>query len=209
MWGVLLLVVVAAGGYFLWIYLSSYESTDDAQVDGHVDAISARITGHVSNVLVEDAQVVQAGDILVKIDPRDYQAALAQAEANLAGAEASLRSSRTNIPIVSTNTQSTLQTARASRVNADAALANAQRQMEAAEAALETAQAQVLQAQAIHKKDMDDAERYRLLVAKDEFPRQTYDQTVQAVAADKATVDCQSSIGEPGAPQRSCGAGRR
>ena len=187
-WGVLLLIVVAAGGYFFWTYLSSYESTDDAQIDGHVDAISARITGHVSDVLVEDAQVVKAGDILLKIDPRDYQVAVARAEANLADAEASSRSSRTNIPIVSTNTQSTLDTARASRVNADAGLTAARRQLDAAEAALETAQAQVTEAQAIHKKDLDDAERYRLLVVKDELPRQTYDQSVQIVAADKATV---------------------
>lgn len=187
--GVLLLIVVAAGGYFLWTYLSSYESTDDAQIDGHVDAISARITGHVSDVLVEDAQVVKAGDILVKIDPRDYQVAAAQAEANLADAEASSRSLHTNIPIVSTNTQSALDTARAFRVNADAGLANAQRQLEATQAALETAQAQVLEAQAIRKKDTDDADRYRMLVVKDELPRQTYDRTVQTVAADKATVD--------------------
>src|SRR5579871_5754838 len=110
-WGALLLLVLGAGGYFLWTYLSSYESTDDAQIDGHVDAISARITGHVSDVLVEDAQVVKAGDILLKIDPKDYQVAVEQAEANLADAEASSRSSRTNIPIVSTNTQSTLETA--------------------------------------------------------------------------------------------------
>lgn len=190
-WGVLLVVLAAAaaGGYFFWTYLSSYESTDDAQIDGHVDAISARITGHVNDVLVVDAQVVKAGDVLVKIDPRDYQVAVAQAEANLADAEASSRSSRTNIPIVSTNTQSTLETARASRANADAGLAAAQRQLDAAQAALETAQAQVIEAQAVHKKDMDDVERYRLLVVKDELPRQTYDQTVQTVAADKATVD--------------------
>ena len=191
MWGVLLIVVavVAAGGYFLWTYLSSYESTDDAQIDGHVDAISARITGHVNEVLVVDAQVVKAGDVLLKIDPRDYEVAVAQAEANLEDAEASSRSSRTNIPIVSTNTQSTLDTARASRVNADAGVAAARRQLDATQAALETAQAQVVEAQAIHKKDLDDSERYRLLVVKDELPKQTYDQTVQTVAADKATVD--------------------
>ena len=190
-WAVLLIVVavVAAGGYFLWTYLSSYESTDDAQIDGHVDAISARITGHVSEVLVVDAQVVKVGDVLVKIDPRDYQVAVAQAEANLEDAEASSRSSRSNIPIVSTNTASNLETARASRVNAEAGLAAARRQLDAAQAALETAQAQVLEAQAVHKKDMDDAERYRLLVVKDELPRQQYDQTVQTVAADKAAVD--------------------
>jgi membrane fusion protein (multidrug efflux system) len=187
-WGVLL-VAVAVGAYALWKYFGTYESTDDAQIDGHVDAISARITGHVSEVLVEDAQVVKAGDTLVKIDPRDYQVAVAQAEANLADAEAALRSSRTNIPIVSTNTASNLETAKASRANADAGLAAARRQLDAAQAALETAQAQVLEAQAIHKKDMDDAERYRLLVVKDELPKQQYDQTVQTVAADKATVD--------------------
>jgi membrane fusion protein, multidrug efflux system len=183
------LIALAVGGYQLWKYLSAYESTDDAQIDGHVDAISARITGHVSDVLVEDAQVVNAGDILVKIDPRDYQVAVAQAEANLADAEASSRSSRTNIPIVSTNTASNLETARASRVNADAGVAAAQRQLDAAQAALETAQAQVAEAEAIYKKDMDDVERYRQLVSKDEIAKQVYDTAVQTAAADKATVD--------------------
>ena len=95
---------------------------------------------------------------------------MAQAEANLADAEASSRSSRTNVPIISTNTHEQLETARASRVDADAGLASAQRQWDAAQARLETAQAQVVEAQAIHKKDMDDAERYRLLVVKDEIP---------------------------------------
>ncbi|HTS26649.1 MAG TPA: HlyD family secretion protein [Bryobacteraceae bacterium] len=186
---IVVLIALGVGGYLLWKYFGSYESTDDAQIDGHVDAISARINGHVSEVLVEDAQVVKAGDVLVRIDPRDYQVAVAQAEANVADAEASLRSSRTDVPIVSTNTASNLETARASRVNADAGLAAAQRQMDATQAALETAQAQVNEAQAIHKKDMDDAERFRLLVVKDEIPKQQYDQTVQTVAADEATVD--------------------
>jgi len=184
-----LLIALGVGGYQLWKYFGSYESTDDAQIDGHIDAISARISGHVSEVLVEDAQVVKAGEILVKIDPRDYEVTLAQAEANLADAEASMRSSRTDVPIVSTNTASTLETARASRVNADAGVAAAQRQLDAAQAAFETTQAQVIEAQAIYKKDMDDAERYRQLVAKDELPKQQYDQIVQTVAADKATVD--------------------
>jgi len=143
----------------------------------------------VNQVLVQDAQVVNDGDILVKIDPQDYEVAVAQAEANLADAEASLRSSRADVPIISTNTASTLETARASRANADAGVANAQRQLDASQSALKTAQAEVLEAQAIYKKDMDDAERYRQLVVKDELPKQQYDQTVQTVAADKATVD--------------------
>ncbi len=184
----LMVVVLAAGGYWLWNYFSAYESTDDAQIDGHVDAISARITGHVSEVLVEDAQIVKPGDTLVRIDPRDYEIAVAQAKANLADAEASLQSSRKDVPIVSTNTASTLESARASRVNADAGLAAAQRQLDGAAAALETAQAQVTEAEAIYKKDADDVERYRQLVVKDEIPKQLYDTTVQTAAADHATV---------------------
>ena len=115
------LLALLVCGYFLWRYLCIYESTDDAQIDGHVDAISARITGHVSEVLVEDAQIVKAGDMLVRIDPRDYQVAVAKAEADLADAKAALAGSRTDVPIISTNTASTLQTAR-SRVRTDAGL---------------------------------------------------------------------------------------
>jgi len=189
----ILVVVLAAGGYWLWKHFGAYESTDDAEIDGHVDAISARITGHVNEVLVEDAQLVKAGDTLVRIDPRDYEVAVAQAEANLADAEAALRSSRTDVPIVSTNTASTLDTARASRVNADAGLAAAQRQWEAAQASLETAEAQVREAEATYKKDADDVERYRQLVVKDEISRQQYDTAVQTAAAGKATVDARTA----------------
>src|SRR6516225_5230164 len=111
------LVVLLVAGYFLWRYFGSYESTDDAQIDGHLNAISARISGQVSEVLVEDQQVVKKGDVLVKIDPRDYEVAVAKAEADLADAKAALESSRTDIPITSTNTDSTLRTARSTRVD--------------------------------------------------------------------------------------------
>jgi membrane fusion protein, multidrug efflux system len=188
-----LVILLAIGGYFLWKYLSSYESTDDAQVDGHVNAISARISGHLSEVLVQDAQIVKAGDVLVKIDPRDYEVALSQAQANLADAEASLQSARIDLPIVSTTTQSTLQTARSSRTDANAGLLGAERQFEAAQARLATAQAQVNEAEANYKKAADDAARYKQLVAKDEISRQTYDQAEQTAAAAKATLAAQNS----------------
>jgi len=119
---VVFLMALAVGGFFLWRYLSSYESTDDAQIDGHVNAISARISGHLSEVLVEDAQIVKAGDVMVKIDPRDYEVAVSKAEADLADAEASLQNARTDLPIVSTTTASALQNAQSSRVDADAGL---------------------------------------------------------------------------------------
>jgi membrane fusion protein, multidrug efflux system len=189
---ILVLIVLAlalgVGVYELLKYFGTYESTDDAQIDGHVDAISARINGHISEVLVEDAQIVKAGDTLVRIDPRDYQVAVAKAEADLADAEAAFESSRTDVPIVSTNTASTLETARSSRTDADAGVTGAERQLNAAQARLETAQAQVAEAQANYKKAADDVERYRQLVAKDEIPQQQYDQAVQTAAAAQATV---------------------
>jgi membrane fusion protein (multidrug efflux system) len=192
-----ILTALAAVGYQLWKYFGTYESTDDAQVDGNIDPISARISGHITDVLVEDAQVVKAGDILVKIDPRDYEVAVAQAEANLADAEASLRSSRINVPIVSTNTASTLETARSSRNEADAALANARKQLDAAQARLENTQAQVIQAVADYKKAADDAERYRQLAVKDEIAQQTYDEAAQTAAAAKAAIDArEASVNE-------------
>jgi membrane fusion protein, multidrug efflux system len=188
-----LLIALAVGGYFLWQYLSSYESTDDAQIDGHINAISARISGHLSEVLVEDSQIVKAGDVLVKIDPRDYEVAVSKAEADLADAQASLQSARTDLPIVSTTTASTLQNAQSTRTDANAGLLAAERQFEAAQARLETAQAQVNEAQANYKKAADDAARYKQLVDKDEISRQTYDQAEQTAVAAQASVAAQNS----------------
>jgi membrane fusion protein, multidrug efflux system len=126
-WGRIVVVfaviaVVAIGGYFLWRYFNTYESTDDAQIDGHINAISARITGHVEAVMAEDEQYVQQGDVLVRIDPRDYQVAVAQAEADLRNAEAELESSRINVPITDRTTASTLKSATSGRGDAAAAL---------------------------------------------------------------------------------------
>ena len=116
-----LAVVLMAGG-FLWRYFNTYESTDDAQIDGHINAVSARITGSVIAINAEDQQFVNAGDVLVKLDPKDYEIAVARAEADLADAEAALESSRTGIPITSTNTSSQLKSAQASRGDAAASI---------------------------------------------------------------------------------------
>jgi membrane fusion protein (multidrug efflux system) len=188
-----LLIAIAAGAYILWEYFSSYESTDDAQVDGHVNAISARISGHLTEVRVEDARVVKAGDVLVKIDPGDYEVAVAKAAADLDEAEASLQSARTDLPIVSTTTASTLQTARSSRVDANAGVLGAEQQLAAAQARLETTQAQLNEAQANYKRLADDAARYKQLVEKDEISRQIYDQAEQSAEAAKATVAAQNA----------------
>ena len=85
-------IVLLVAGFFLWRYLGSYESTDDAQIDGHLNAISTRVTGHVIKLLVNDNQFVEAGTPLVEIDPRDYQVAVAKASAAYRDAEATAES---------------------------------------------------------------------------------------------------------------------
>src|SRR5260370_41590015 len=97
--GTVALVVVAVAGYFVWLEMQKTESTDDAEIDGNVIAISSRIPGHVAEVLVEDQQVVHKGDVLVKLDPKDYQVAVARVKADLNDALASLQSERTDVPL--------------------------------------------------------------------------------------------------------------
>ena len=82
---------VGVGSFYAWKYFSAYEDTDDAQVDGHINAISARINGYVLEVPVDNERYVKAGDVLARIDPRDYTVALAQAEADLAAARQATR----------------------------------------------------------------------------------------------------------------------
>src|SRR5262249_41760189 len=161
-------------------------TTDDAQIDGHVNAVSGRITGTVIEVMAEDNQFVKAGDVLVRLDPQDYEVALNKAQADLQDAEAALESSRIDIPIVTATSSSQLKTATSSRVDATASVLGSQRQLAAARARLESAQAQVREASANYKKTSDDVMRYKLLVDKNEIPRQQYDTAVSANAAAQA-----------------------
>jgi membrane fusion protein (multidrug efflux system) len=185
----LVVAVLAVAGFYIWRYLNTYESTDDAQIDGHIHAVSGRITGNVVEIRAEDAQVVKAGEVLVRIDPRDYEVAVAKAEADLRDAEAALESSRIDIPITTTNTASQLKTAHSSRADAAAFLLGAQRQVGAARDRLASAEALVRDAEANVKKTSDDVARYKLLVDKNEIPRQQYDTAVALADSALATLD--------------------
>jgi membrane fusion protein, multidrug efflux system len=190
---VLIVAVLAVGGYYLFKYFNTYESTDDAQVDGHIIAVSARISGYVAEVLAEDEQYVKAGDVLVRIDPKDYEVAVAKAAADVADAEAALASSRIDVPITNTNTSSQLTTANSGRAETVAALTGAERQLAAAQARLESSRAQVRQAEADLTKASDDVRRYKLLVDKDEIARQQYDTAVSARDADQAALEARNA----------------
>src|ERR1700685_797018 len=129
---VIAVLVLVVGGLFLWRYLSSYESTDDAQVDVHLSPVSARISGYVIKVNVGDNQWVQKGDVLVEIDPKDYEVAVAQAQANLTSAEATAQSLNITIPITSVNSSSQLRFTAPGIEDPDAGVIAAERQLSAA-----------------------------------------------------------------------------
>jgi membrane fusion protein, multidrug efflux system len=174
-------LVVLVGGVFLWRYLSSYESTDDAQADVHLYPVSARVSGYVVRVNVDDNQWVEKGTVLVEIDPKDYEVAVAQAQANLANAEATAQSLNITIPITSVNTSTQLMFTASGIEDANAAVAAAEKQLTAAHAQLEAAEANDLRAQ-------DDLHRYKLLVDKREVSQQIYDQALATAKSSTATV---------------------
>lgn len=186
-------VLVVVAGLLLWRYFSSYESTDDAQADVHLYPVSARVSGYVVRVNVNDNQWVKQGDVLVEIDPTDYQVALAQAQANLANAEATARSLNITVPITSVNTASQLKFTASGIEDARAAISAAEKQFAAAHQQVEAAQANDVKAQ-------DDLRRYKLLVDKREVSPQIYDQAVAAAKASSANVAA-AQAGESAAQQ--------
>jgi len=175
------IVVVLVAGVLLWRYFGSYESTDDAQADVHLCPVSARVSGYVVRVNVDDNQWVEKGTVLVEVDPKDYEVAVAQAQANLANAEATAQSLNITVPITSVNTASQLKFASSGMEDANAGVIAAERQVSAAHAQLEEAEANDVRAQ-------DDLHRYKLLVDKREVARQVYDQALASAKSSTATV---------------------
>jgi membrane fusion protein (multidrug efflux system) len=175
------LVVLVVGGVLLWHYLSGFESTDDAQVDVHLYPVSARISGYIQKVNVDDNQWVDAGSTLVEIDPKDYEVALARAQATLDTSEAAAKSSNIDVPVSSVDTSSQLKFTSSDIKNAEAAI-------QAAEKRVAAAHARILEAQAENVKAQDDVTRYRLLLAKEEVPKQIYDHAYAAAATDVAAI---------------------
>ena len=174
-------LVLVIGGLAVWRYLSSYESTDDAQVDAHLYPVSARISGHVIRVNVGDNEYVEQGTVLVEIDPTDYRVAVDQAKADLATAEATAESLNIDVPITTATTSSQLDSTAADVEKHQAAVVAAEKQLAAAGAQLEQTQANDVKAQL-------DQRRYKLLVDEDEVSRQTYDTALATAKAANAAV---------------------
>ncbi|MEC4819531.1 MAG: HlyD family secretion protein [Scytonema sp. PMC 1069.18] len=189
--GVLGVGAVAAGGfgYQWWQYASTHQQTDNAQVAGHVHQVSSRIPGTVSQVLVNDNELVKSGQLLVKLDPRDYQSKVQQAQAALQNARRQAEAAKANITLASeTSSAQTAQaqgdvngalaaisTAQAAVQEAKAGIPAAQAEVKLAQAGIPAAQAQVAQANANLQKAQADYNRYQTLYQQGAIPRQQLD----------------------------------
>jgi membrane fusion protein (multidrug efflux system) len=187
-------LIVAIGVVILWLWVTAgRESTDDAQVDAPVAPVSARVGGTVVRVPVKDNQQVDAGAVLVELDPRDYQVAVDKARAELADAEASAVAAQSNVPITSTTAASNVSTAEGSVEEAGGGVDAAEKEVGAAHARLTTAQARQREAEANAARTAKDVERLRGLLAKDEVSQQQFDAAASAAEAQRAATDSAKS----------------
>jgi membrane fusion protein (multidrug efflux system) len=177
------------GAKQLWGYFDSYESTDDAQIEGHLNGISSRISGTVTAVHFENNQKIAAGEVLVELDPRDYRVSLEQAKASMGLAASQLTAERPNVPIIQTSNESVVATSEANISQAEAAVAQAERDYDSVIADLRQAEANNTRAQA-------DEVRYRGLVEKEEISRTLYDQRLADAKADEAAVEAKRASSE-------------
>jgi membrane fusion protein (multidrug efflux system) len=180
---IIAVVVVLAVVAFLFYWRSTYtEDTDDAQVDGNLYQVSARVAGQVTKVDVEEQQMVQAGQPIAEVDPRDFQVAVEQAQANLANAEAEYEQARVNVPITSVTTRTQVLTSGSDVASSEAAVSQAQAQAQAADEHIQQEKATALKAQI-------DVDRYTPLVKNDVISKQQFDQAVATSTADQAALN--------------------
>jgi membrane fusion protein, multidrug efflux system len=189
-WFLIVLVVVILGAVAgLWSYYSVRESTDDAEIDGDIIPISPRVGGMVVAVNVKDNQYVEAGTVLMQIDPADYKVALEKAQADFAEAQAMARAAGATVPITTTTTGSDLSSAQANVQGATAGVSAAEKGIDVVNAKLKSAQARLRETEANETKANQDLERMKQLVAKDEISRQQFDAAVAAAASWNASVE--------------------
>jgi membrane fusion protein, multidrug efflux system len=181
----LVVVALLLVGWFWWDS-RHWESTDDAEIDGHIYPINARVAGQVVKVNYDDGQVVHKGDLLVQIDPTDYQVALDRAKADYHDALAQASAAQYGVPVQSVGSVSQIRSASADMASAQAGVAAARKQADAA-------QQQVVEAKANAVKLNKDVERYQQLLGKREISQQQFDQATAAATAANATVSAREA----------------
>jgi membrane fusion protein, multidrug efflux system len=186
-------VVVLAVVLVFWLRSRGHEATDDAQVDGRITQIAAKVGGPVLKVNVDNNNAIGAGTVLVQIDPRDYEVAVEKAKAELADAQANAAAATTNVPISRIETTAGVNTASGGVQQAEAGVTGAEREIQVAQANVVSAQARQREKEAAATKAARDVERFRGLVAKDEISQQQFDAAVAAADAARASADAAKS----------------
>jgi membrane fusion protein (multidrug efflux system) len=197
-----ILAVALFVGLRYWLYARSHESTDDAFIDAHITQVSPKVSGYVVKVYVESNQLVNKGDLLAEIDPRDLEARLEQAKAALSAGQARLREARTGVALTRASSRANVQQASASVQQARAGVTASQAQaaserarssqagatINTARANLQQVRAQLTAAEAELTRAQADVARYQQLFSKDEVSRQRLDQAIAASRTAEAQV---------------------
>jgi membrane fusion protein (multidrug efflux system) len=191
-----MLALAAIAGTWAWFHFRDRISSDDAQVDAHIVAIAPKISGNVTEVLVKDNQQVKAGDVLVRIDPRDYQARVDMARAALVQSQSQVITSRTMVPMTNESTQSNVSGASAQLEDATAELDRARLGYEQASSSeIAVAEANVRSKQANNERAQADLARMKPLLDKAEISRQQYDSyQAQARVAESELTGAQEQL---------------
>ena len=175
-----LLVIGAATAWAL--YSQGYESTDDAQVDGHLNVVSARISGTAAAVYVSDNQTVEAGQPLVDLDPSEQKVAYAQAKAQYDQAVAQLKAQRPSVGITQAENS-------AAAITGDVQVLQAKAATAAASQDLASAEAKLYEAEAIRARDDAELGRYEQLFQSGTISRRDYERSIAAARSSDANVD--------------------
>jgi membrane fusion protein (multidrug efflux system) len=178
--GVGVVLAVAGGAY--WLHSRHYEETDDAQIDGNISNVSARISGTVVAVSVVENQAIKEGDLIAEVDPTDLQIELDQARAQVAQAQAQLQAEDPNVPITEASNVSAL-------AGAQSDLASATAQLSGAKKDVDQLTAQIAQAEANNRQAQIEKGRSERLVAQGAVAQSDYDQHLNAAVAAAANVD--------------------
>ncbi|MEZ5289517.1 MAG: HlyD family secretion protein [Vicinamibacterales bacterium] len=192
-WVVLAAVVVVLVAGAVVLAGRGKESTDDAQLEGRITQIATRVGGPIVALEVSDNQHVEAGTVLARIDPREYEIAVARAKAELADAKATAAAAGSSVPIAAVSTSNDVRTATSAVDEADAGVAVAARQVEAAKAQLVATQARTREREANAVKAERDVERLGPLVAKEEIAQQQFDAAKATADAARAAVEAAQS----------------
>jgi membrane fusion protein, multidrug efflux system len=195
-----LAVLVAVGilgwGGWAWYRSGAEVSTDDAYVEGTISPVSAKVSGHVVEMLVRDNQAVQGDQVLLRVDPRDFEAKRDQARAAVAVAEANVRAARAELPLVRETTRSQVEEVRAllegTRVgvrSSESAVDEARARLESRRAAAAASRADVTAAESMQRKARRDLERMQMLLKNDYVSRREHDDAMAALEAADAELE--------------------